>query len=283
VVINNSNNQHQTSLLSAPPTSNTNDDKNQHFAYSSVPTFENSVYAYAENAILQKQEEDRRTGKFVEIYPGYSSYDYYAKDAMNGTGFRWQIDPTYQPLSEPPPKIPVEVIEKDPKYSRPPSVIIWPVPKMPPTIKDAPAVVVCKALGEFLGTNVGPCVFIGNAGRVTVPTAALEARALALKQFICMGKRVTISKNDRMYDVKKTYYNNNTSYSSGYGGGYQSGGNGYDQQQQQQQQQQQYQQYQGGGYNNYQQRPPRQPRQPQKESNEPVVPLFDAPPPPPPS
>nr|CCC94531.1 unnamed protein product [Trypanosoma congolense IL3000] len=100
--------------------------------------------------------------------------------------------PAVDPLTIPPPPLPAEAFT-----NQPPSVLVYPLPSR--DFGNIP-LILAKALGETMGVKVGPTRIVGNIGRVDVPNHKVEARALALKSFICVGKKVHIFKNDRIVD-----------------------------------------------------------------------------------
>ncbi|KEG12331.1 putative RNA helicase [Trypanosoma grayi] len=100
--------------------------------------------------------------------------------------------PAVNPLTKPPPPLPAEAIA-----NRPPSVLVYPVP--PREYGNIP-LILAKALGETMGVKVGPTRIVGNVARIDVRNHKVEARALALKSFTCVGKKVHIFKNERIID-----------------------------------------------------------------------------------
>lgn len=47
---------------------------------------------------------------------------------------------------------------------------------------------------------MGPTKIVGNVARIDVPNRKVEARALSLKYFICVGRKVYLFRNDRIID-----------------------------------------------------------------------------------
>ncbi|KAH9589354.1 hypothetical protein LSM04_007324 [Trypanosoma melophagium] len=103
--------------------------------------------------------------------------------------------PTVDPLTIPPPPLPAEVLAK-----QPPSVLVYPLP--PREFGNVP-LILAKALGETMGVKVGPTRIVGSIARIEVPNHKVVARALDLKSFICVGKKVHIFKNDRIVDNER--------------------------------------------------------------------------------
>ncbi len=112
-------------------------------------------------------------------------------------GEKWEV----HPLSIPPPCIPEEVIE-----SRPPSVLVTPVPSLrtkagkSSTSSSFLPIIISIALGEALGRTVGPTVICGNLARVSMPSISTEKAALGLGSFTCLGEELCIIVNDRVID-----------------------------------------------------------------------------------
>ncbi|KAH8611530.1 hypothetical protein ERJ75_000956700 [Trypanosoma vivax] len=100
--------------------------------------------------------------------------------------------PPVNPLTIPPPPLPAEAFA-----NCPPSVLVYPLP--PREFGNIP-LIIAKALGETMGVKVGPTRIVGTVGRVEVPNHKVEARALELKSFTCVGRKVHIFKNDRIVD-----------------------------------------------------------------------------------
>ncbi|AIN97404.1 hypothetical protein LPMP_190620 [Leishmania panamensis] len=99
------------------------------------------------------------------------------------------------PLHRPPPAIPAKAIEE-----RPPSVLVYPVPD---TRKHGNVrLLLAKSLSESLNMRVGPTTVVGHVARIDVPNRNVEARALALKKFVCGDTKITVHlfKNDRIID-----------------------------------------------------------------------------------
>ncbi|RNF24056.1 putative RNA helicase [Trypanosoma cruzi] len=107
--------------------------------------------------------------------------------------------PAINPLTIPPPPLPAEVVA-----SRHPSILAYPLP--PREFGNIP-LILAKALGETMGVKVGPTRIVGNIARIDVPNHKVEARALALKSFTCVGKKVNIFKNDRIIDGVRPVFN----------------------------------------------------------------------------
>lgn len=100
--------------------------------------------------------------------------------------------PPGNPLLRPPPPIPAKAIEE-----RSPSVLVYPLPD--PKYGNI-SLVLARALGDTMNMRIGPTTIVGNVARIDVPNRKVEARALALKEFTCVGKPVRIFKNDRIID-----------------------------------------------------------------------------------
>ncbi|RNF24445.1 putative RNA helicase [Trypanosoma conorhini] len=100
--------------------------------------------------------------------------------------------PAVNPLTIPPPPLPAEVVA-----NRPPSILAYPLPSR--EFGNIP-LILAKALGETMGVKVGPTRIIGAIARIDVPNHKVEARALDLKSFTCVGRKVNIFKNDRIID-----------------------------------------------------------------------------------
>ncbi|ESL08377.1 hypothetical protein TRSC58_03920 [Trypanosoma rangeli SC58] len=100
--------------------------------------------------------------------------------------------PAVNPLTIPPPPLPAEVVA-----NRSPSILVYPLP--PREFSNTP-LILAKALGETMGVKVGPTRIVGIIARIDVPNHKVEARALDLKSFMCVGKKVNIFKNDRIID-----------------------------------------------------------------------------------
>lgn len=96
------------------------------------------------------------------------------------------------PLQRPPPPLPARLLEESP-----PSVVVYPLPDM--RYGNIP-LCLAKALGETLGMKVGPTIIVGRVARIDVPNHKVEARAIAIKTFSCLGKKLNIFKNDRILD-----------------------------------------------------------------------------------
>lgn len=109
--------------------------------------------------------------------------------------------PPVNPLTIAPPPLPAEALA-----NRPPSVLVYPLP--PREYGNIP-LILAKAMGETMGIKVGPTRLVGNVGRIDVPNHKVEARALALKSFTCVGKKVYIFKNDRIVDGPRNAVVNN--------------------------------------------------------------------------
>lgn len=100
--------------------------------------------------------------------------------------------PEEHPLAKPPPPIPADVIA-----NRAPSVLVFP---LPPREGGNIPLILAKALGETMNIKVGPTVIVGDVARIEVPNSRVELRALSLKQFICLGHKINIVRNDRVID-----------------------------------------------------------------------------------
>ena len=103
------------------------------------------------------------------------------------------------PLSIPPPPIPI-----DPNAPRNPSVLVSPLPQCPEG-QNLP-LIMAKALGETMTTRVGPTLIVGEVARIDVPNSKVEQRAIDMGAFICLGQRLTISRNDRIVDNPAIHY-----------------------------------------------------------------------------
>lgn len=100
--------------------------------------------------------------------------------------------PAVHPLAKPPPRIPQELID-----SRPPSVLVTPLPK--DTALNLP-LILAKALGEKMSVKVGPTYIIGDAARIDVPNRSVEKRAIDIGAFYCLGQEIKVLFNDRIID-----------------------------------------------------------------------------------
>ncbi|CCW71554.1 unnamed protein product [Phytomonas sp. Hart1] len=96
------------------------------------------------------------------------------------------------PLKKPPPPLPVKVVNE-----RKPSVLVYPLPDR--RYGNVP-LMLAKALGETMNIRVGPTTIVGTIGRINVPNKKVETRAISLRKFMCVGKKVYIFKNDRIID-----------------------------------------------------------------------------------
>ncbi|KAG5507038.1 hypothetical protein JKF63_05784 [Porcisia hertigi] len=99
------------------------------------------------------------------------------------------------PLHRPPPAIPAKAIEE-----RPPSVLVYPVPDI--RKYGNVRLLLAKSLSDSLNMRVGPTTIVGHVARIDVPNRNVEARALALKKFMCGDTKITVHlfKNDRIID-----------------------------------------------------------------------------------
>ncbi|RNF06825.1 putative RNA helicase [Trypanosoma rangeli] len=100
--------------------------------------------------------------------------------------------PAVNPLTIPPPPLPAEVVA-----NRSPSILAYPLPSRE---FGNIHLILAKALGETMGVKVGPTHIVGAIARIDVPNHKVEARALDLKSFMCVGRKVNIFKNDRIID-----------------------------------------------------------------------------------
>ncbi|CCW60789.1 unnamed protein product [Phytomonas sp. EM1] len=115
------------------------------------------------------------------------------------------------PLSKPPPPLPAKVVDE-----RKPSVLVYPLPDR--RYGNVP-LMLAKALGETMNIRVGPTTIVGSIGRINVPNKKVEARAISLRKFMCVGKKVYIFKNDRIIDNPDPTVYERQPHRGGRGGG----------------------------------------------------------------
>lgn len=105
------------------------------------------------------------------------------------------------PLAHPPPPLPARALDH-----RPPSVLVFPLPVHPSppsqqrTHQNSLPYLLMRALGQAMTMRVGPVRIMGNVARIEVPNRKVEARALSMKFFTCLGQRVYMVRNDRLMD-----------------------------------------------------------------------------------
>ena len=110
------------------------------------------------------------------------------------------------PLSMAPPPIPI-----DPTAERRYSVIVFPLPDVHAYQEaqraeggEAPHInlpnSLAMALGASLDRTVGPTFLIGNVARIDLPSRGLEQRAIQQGAFMCLGARLRIIPNTRIFD-----------------------------------------------------------------------------------
>eukprot|EP01063_Lacrimia_lanifica_P013001 TRINITY_DN19670_c0_g1_i1.p1 TRINITY_DN19670_c0_g1~~TRINITY_DN19670_c0_g1_i1.p1 ORF type:complete len:1610 (+),score=372.71 TRINITY_DN19670_c0_g1_i1:45-4874(+) len=80
-----------------------------------------------------------------------------------------------------------------------PSVLVGPIPSKADTKGCNLPLILAKALGEALGTRCGPTVIVGQDARIDVPSYSLEERAIKKQFFVCLGKKILIKENDRIF------------------------------------------------------------------------------------
>eukprot|EP00760_Papus_ankaliazontas_P018193 PhM_4_TR17445/c0_g1_i1/m.8929 len=87
----------------------------------------------------------------------------------------------------------------------PPAVIVEPIPTRKKGEHTNIPLILAKALGEALGTRVGPTCLLNEAAQIQVPSKRVQEKALSIESFMCLGERLTIRRNNLLVQHKNAH------------------------------------------------------------------------------